>query len=782
MNSSEKCAKETSDDLEAKRRSTGDESRHFLILLHFAVKNENFGWRCWNEIDAVENVVIEGNIVFVSSNRLGLFKPFAGNEVEVARIIGPPSGISDVGSPAIPVVLIVADGGSPVALVAPIVVLVPPNQAVNDIEVTLSISRSIVPSSGNFVEGGVVFDVPHSGEVVEASGSIPCLLNLVTSHIVSPYSNIVVSDGEAKFSDEDVSFDPGNRDCVPSEGGFFTLNCCEDANASILKGEDYMVGKGGMVNVPISVISNVSLLPHLSCSVRDYEIMHVDWLNVEFSLTDGEEFDENSLDWRENVDLSILQIIDDDLSLKNRSSRTIWIVLGRSVEILLQNLPSFAPGDFLYTSSRPIWTSSRPIGTVENIGMRIVLGTVQDDPKWSDRPGTIWRSAGPCLHLEPPHMKWRFQAATWLEKMVGPLGLPSQQPSEQEFVSCLKNGLVLCNAINKIQPGAVPKVVTNQSLGLTWENQTLPAYQYFENIRNFLDAVDELKIPSFEASDIERDTVEAGSVGKIVDCILGLKAYHDWKQFSRGSGAWKYVKSPMVSHAKVGIHSKMPALSSSVRYLDMSAKSEKLQPMKLDDDQRTGAKVDSLVQAMTDILCNSKENIDQNIFDSWQQGTVDPVKLFNRIISSCLQEQQNCSFCQGKTSCNHWQLMESQKTELKIIFSLKFPPHNLSTQQSSRQPAASRQPQAHQLPVNSLPASPWLHPTGHSPSRPVQSHPPPYGSNLTSKQPSVSLQPPSLPFPCRWTLFCPSREFLFPRSPSPCNSLTAGQSKLCPKP
>ncbi|KAL0923079.1 hypothetical protein M5K25_007124 [Dendrobium thyrsiflorum] len=278
--------------------------------------------------------------------------------------------------------------------------------------------------------------------------------------------------------------------------------------------------------------------------------------------------------------------------------------------------------------------------------------------------------------------------------MVGPLGLPSQQPSEQEFVSCLKNGLVLCNAINKIQPGAVPKVVTNQSLGLTWENQTLPAYQYFENIRNFLVAVDELKIPSFEASDIERDTVEAGSVGKIVDCILGLKAYHDWKQFSRGNGTWKYVKSPMVSQAKVGIHSQMPALSSSVRCLDLSAKSEKPQPLKL-DDQRTEGKVDSLVQAMTDILSNSKENIDQNIFDSWQQGTVDPVKLFNRIISSCLQEQQldlvedsmmegkttldvcssnnickNCNFCQGKASCDHRQLMESQETELKEIKAL----------------------------------------------------------------------------------------------------------------
>ena len=39
---------------------------------------------------------------------------------------------------------------------------------------------------------------------------------------------------------------------------------------------------------------------------------------------------------------------------------------------------------------------------------------------------------------------------------------------------------------------------------LTRENQSLPAYQYFENVRNFLVAVEELKLPAFEASDLER--------------------------------------------------------------------------------------------------------------------------------------------------------------------------------------------------------------------------------------------------------------------------------------
>lgn len=51
----------------------------------------------------------------------------------------------------------------------------------------------------------------------------------------------------------------------------------------------------------------------------------------------------------------------------------------------------------------------------------------------------------------------RYQAVGWLESIVGPLGL-SSQPSESEFISCLRNGQILCNAINKIHPGAVPKV------------------------------------------------------------------------------------------------------------------------------------------------------------------------------------------------------------------------------------------------------------------------------------------------------------------------------------
>lgn len=36
------------------------------------------------------------------------------------------------------------------------------------------------------------------------------------------------------------------------------------------------------------------------------------------------------------------------------------------------------------------------------------------------------------------------------------------------------------------------------------DGAALSAFQYFENVRNFLDAMEELGLPTFEASDLER--------------------------------------------------------------------------------------------------------------------------------------------------------------------------------------------------------------------------------------------------------------------------------------
>lgn len=58
----------------------------------------------------------------------------------------------------------------------------------------------------------------------------------------------------------------------------------------------------------------------------------------------------------------------------------------------------------------------------------------------------------------------RYDAAAWIRKIVGIVGAKSlpAEPSEEEFRLGLRSGMILCNVLNKIQPGAVPKVISIQ--------------------------------------------------------------------------------------------------------------------------------------------------------------------------------------------------------------------------------------------------------------------------------------------------------------------------------
>ncbi|KAK8998224.1 hypothetical protein V6N11_083617 [Hibiscus sabdariffa] len=132
----------------------------------------------------------------------------------------------------------------------------------------------------------------------------------------------------------------------------------------------------------------------------------------------------------------------------------------------------------------------------------------------------------------------RYEAAGWLRKMVGIVAakdLPAE-PSEEEFRLGLRSGIVLCNALNKVQPGAVPKVVERPcDAAPIPDGAALSAYQYFENVRNFLVAGQELGLPTFEASDLE----QGGKSARVVNCVLALKSYNNWK-LSGGNGVWKF--------------------------------------------------------------------------------------------------------------------------------------------------------------------------------------------------------------------------------------------------
>ncbi|XWS31769.1 hypothetical protein CRYUN_Cryun23aG0104600 [Craigia yunnanensis] len=132
----------------------------------------------------------------------------------------------------------------------------------------------------------------------------------------------------------------------------------------------------------------------------------------------------------------------------------------------------------------------------------------------------------------------RYEAAGWLRKMVGVVAakdLPAE-PSEEEFRLGLRSGIILCNVLNKIQPGAVPKVVESPcDAALIPDGAALSAFQYFENVRNFLVAGQELGLPTFEASDLE----QGGKSARVVNCVLALKSYNEWKLIG-GNGVWKF--------------------------------------------------------------------------------------------------------------------------------------------------------------------------------------------------------------------------------------------------
>lgn len=104
------------------------------------------------------------------------------------------------------------------------------------------------------------------------------------------------------------------------------------------------------------------------------------------------------------------------------------------------------------------------------------------------------------------------------------------EPSEEEFQIGLRNGIVLCNALNKVQPGAIPKVVGVPSEStVPTDGSALCAYQYFENLRNFVVAVQNLGLPTFEVSDLEK----GGKSVRVVDCILALKSLNESKRTGR---------------------------------------------------------------------------------------------------------------------------------------------------------------------------------------------------------------------------------------------------------
>ncbi|XAR67331.1 Minus-end-directed kinesin ATPase [Bertholletia excelsa] len=165
----------------------------------------------------------------------------------------------------------------------------------------------------------------------------------------------------------------------------------------------------------------------------------------------------------------------------------------------------------------------------------------------------------------------RHQAAEWLRQMdQGASEVLPKEPSEEEFCLALRNGLILCNVLNKVNPGAVHKVVENPIVDVqSTEGPAQSAIQYFENMRNFLVAVGNMKLLTFEASDLEK----GGSMSKVVDCILCLKGYYEWKQ-AGGIGVWRYGGTVRITSFPKGSPSSFLGSESADESVDESESSQ----------------------------------------------------------------------------------------------------------------------------------------------------------------------------------------------------------------
>ncbi|XP_047174609.1 kinesin-like protein KIN-14I [Vigna umbellata] len=248
----------------------------------------------------------------------------------------------------------------------------------------------------------------------------------------------------------------------------------------------------------------------------------------------------------------------------------------------------------------------------------------------------------------------RYEAAGWLRKMVGVVAakdLPAE-PSEEEFRLGLRSGIILCNVINKVQSGAVPKVVESpiDSASIP-DGAPLTAYQYFENVRNFLVAVQEIGLPTFEASDLE----QGGKSSRIVNCVLALKSYSEWKT-SGANGVWKFGGNlkPTVSAKSFVRKNSDPFTNSLSRTSSINDKHLTVLSSDVESDKMSGShSLSSLVRAILldkkpeevpklveSVLCKVVEEFEQRIASQGEKAKVTSIDPFSQSNGSVVADKK----------------------------------------------------------------------------------------------------------------------------------------------
>ncbi|CAL0320851.1 unnamed protein product [Lupinus luteus] len=253
----------------------------------------------------------------------------------------------------------------------------------------------------------------------------------------------------------------------------------------------------------------------------------------------------------------------------------------------------------------------------------------------------------------------RYDAAGWLRKLVGIVAakeLPAE-PSEEEFRLGLRSGIILCNVLNKVQPGAVPKVVESPiDSALIPDGAPLSAFQYFENVRNFLVGIKEIGIPTFEASDLE----QGGKSARIVNTVLALKSYSEWKQ-TGANGVWKFcgIIKPTASTKSFVRKNSEPFTNSLSR--NSSTNNKSLAGLKSDVESNKMSGSYSFSMLVRSILLDKKPEEVPPLVESVLNKVVDAFE--HHIVSHC---EQTKITSRGAVSQNDGSLSKFVMTDKKV--------------------------------------------------------------------------------------------------------------------
>ncbi|KAA8541222.1 hypothetical protein F0562_025171 [Nyssa sinensis] len=110
---------------------------------------------------------------------------------------------------------------------------------------------------------------------------------------------------------------------------------------------------------------------------------------------------------------------------------------------------------------------------------------------------------------EAAEAKQRGALVQWLNSILPNLNLPTKV-SEEELRTCLIDGSVLCGLLNRLRPGSVTE------FGASDESSKSCS----ENVKRFLAAMDKMRLPRFQVSDLEK-----GSMKIVLECLLTLKSH-----------------------------------------------------------------------------------------------------------------------------------------------------------------------------------------------------------------------------------------------------------------